>query len=219
VTAGFEYWRGVEVTVIVRDLDGKPGTYSCTQHVSHEFAVNAQLETPVVEDAAVRAVREIAGQVLDDARREKRERERLARMVGGLPVTAERMAAHLSQLLDEAGDAEYRMLAGRGRTKAMWTPGADPYAEGAGAHAETGASVAAVADVRQALGLPPTPGALWIEEPDYAASYGRGVAAGIAGAEHGAVGVGGETSPAFHRGFAAGYRATHKAARRRSVWR
>lgn len=125
---GFNDGHGVEVTVIVRDLDGKPGTHSCTQRVSHELAIDARLETPLIEDVAVRLVREIAEGVLGDARHEMRERERLERMLGG-PATVERMAAHLSQLLDEAGDAEYRRLAARGRLEPMWTPGADPYAE------------------------------------------------------------------------------------------
>ena len=97
--------QDVEVTVTIRGLDGPRGMHTYTNRVSHEFAVDANLETPLIERAAVEAVWKIAEKALGDARHEKRERERLEMMVGG-PITAARMAAHLSQLLDQAGGGE-----------------------------------------------------------------------------------------------------------------
>lgn len=54
--------------------------------------------------------------------------------------------------------------------------------------------------------------ALWIEEPDYAARYGRGVSRGIeVGYKtrgQGTMGFESETSPAYHRGLKSGYETT-----------
>lgn len=94
-----QYGQGVEVTVTIGALNGTPGTITYAQRVSHEFAIDADLETPHIEEAAVHAVRQIAGQVLGEARHEKRERERLEAMLGG-PATPARMAGHLSKLLN-----------------------------------------------------------------------------------------------------------------------
>lgn len=91
------YDPAVEVTVTIRGLGG-PAALTCTQRVSREFAVDGALETPVIEQAAVRAVQEIAEKALGEARSEKRERERLEAMLGG-PATPARMAAHLAELL------------------------------------------------------------------------------------------------------------------------
>lgn len=122
------YPKNVEVTVIIRNLTNGVETLSCTTAVSPEMAVDSNLETPLIERAAVEAVRTITGKVLADARHEKVERERLEMMLGG-PVSASRMAESVSRLLDAAGDAEYAQLASEGKEEAMWTPGADPYGE------------------------------------------------------------------------------------------
>lgn len=91
------YDPAVEVTVTIRGLDG-PDALTYTQRVSREFAVDEQLKTPVIEEAALHAVRKIVDKALAGAREEKREREKLELMLGG-PATPQRMAAHLAQLL------------------------------------------------------------------------------------------------------------------------
>lgn len=103
------YEQGVEVTVTIRNLNGTFDEERCTHRVMHEFAVNDQLATPALEEAAVAAVREIAEKVLGVARHEKRERERLEMMLGG-PATPARMAAHIATLANtprEPGDANH----------------------------------------------------------------------------------------------------------------
>lgn len=94
-----DYDRGVEVTVTIRNLNQAAKTHSKTVRVSHELAIDNNLETPLVEHAAVQAVREIAEDALGLARHEKREQERLERMLGG-PATPARMAAHIATLVN-----------------------------------------------------------------------------------------------------------------------
>lgn len=103
----------VEVTVTIRNLNQAATTYSSTVLVSHEFAVDANLETPLVEEAAVRAVRQIAEKVLGAARHEKREQERLEMMLGG-PATPARMAAHIATLVNTRREPEPDEKVGRG---------------------------------------------------------------------------------------------------------
>lgn len=94
-----DYDQGVEVTVTIRNLGQTATTHSSLALVSHELAIDANLETPLVEEAAVHAVRQIAEKALGAARHEKRERERLEMMLGG-PVTPERMAAYIATLVN-----------------------------------------------------------------------------------------------------------------------
>lgn len=94
-----DYERGVEVTVTIRNLNQAATTHSSMVCVSHELAIDANLETPLVEEAAVQAVRRIAEQALGRERDERIERESLELMLGG-PATPERMAAHIATLVN-----------------------------------------------------------------------------------------------------------------------
>lgn len=94
-----DYDQGVEVTVTIRNLNQAAKTHSKTVRVSRELAIDANLETPLIEEVAVQAVREIAEQELGLARHEKREREKLELMLGG-PATPARMAAHIATLVN-----------------------------------------------------------------------------------------------------------------------
>lgn len=56
--------------------------------------------------------------------------------------------------------------------------------------------------------------AIWIEEPGYAQSYARGVSVGIEDGYRGKGPSERSLSPAFHRGWRAGYQAARKATKR-----
>jgi hypothetical protein len=118
----------IRVTAHVENVPGLPAL-AVTIGISPEVVFNESLDGRGIHLAFEGLGYQVADALLGDLRKAKWERDRLEAELGG-PVTAARMMAHITNLLDRAGDEEYSRLAAAGKEREMWTPGADPYETG-----------------------------------------------------------------------------------------